>query len=219
MGIAIAAVVGVGVYFLTGGETPGVIKDVLDGGSERPTPNFEFDLQQAKYEATVAGADKEAQAATAVEVGDDVKAMMDDMFFVAFVDPETWGDTGEISGSFTGEAAETLEANVETLTLGADAGDVYAFVEPGRSTLHVRVLTDGKGNPLRAYAGVHFVAVAEHADGTFSQVTIDGTFFLLADGGEWEVEAYRAARLEREIEPPPSPAASASATSGTESSS
>lgn len=218
VGVAIAAVVGVGAYFLTGGETPDVIDDIIGGEPDREIPDFAFDLQQSKYEATVAGGNKDAQAATAEEVGEQVKESLDEVFFVAFVDPDTWGDPGEISDAFTQEAADTLEANLETLTLGADAGDVYEFVEPGRSTMNVLVLTKAEGGALRAVATVKFLAIAEHTDGTFSRISVTGTFFLLQDGDAWKIEAYEADRLEREIDPPASPAAS-TAPSATETSS
>lgn len=219
VGVAIAAVVGVGAYFLTGGEAPEIIKDIVDSEPDREIPDFAFDLQQAKYEASVAGGNKDAQAATAEDEGGKIKETLDELFFVAFVDPDTWGDTGEISDWFTGDAADTLEDNIETLTLGADAGDVYEFVEPGRSTLVVRVLTGPKGEALRASAKLEFMAIAEHTDGTFSRIMINGTFFLVPDGNDWKVEAYRAARLEKEIDPPASPSASVSASGATETSS
>jgi hypothetical protein len=220
VGVAIAAVVGVGAYFLTGGEAPEIIQEIVDSEPDRELSDVAFDLQQVKFEATVAGADKDAQRATAQQAGERITGSMNEMFFVAFVDPDTWGDTGEISDRFTGEAADSLEDDIETLTLGADAGDVYEFVEPGRSTLFVRVLTGPDGEALRASAKLEFMAIAEHTDGTFSRITINGTFFLVPDGNDWKVEAYRAARLEKEIEAPVSPSASVSApASATETSS
>ncbi len=63
--------------------------------------------------------------------------------------------------------------------------------------MSAKVLTDGKGNALRALSEVNFVAVATHKDGTYSKITVTGAFFFVKDGNTWKIEGYRLNKTEK----------------------
>jgi hypothetical protein len=49
---------------------------------------------------------------------------------------------------------------------------------------------------------VNFVAVATHADGTYSKITVKGTIFFVKDGSDWKIEGYRLNRTEKPTKAP-----------------
>jgi hypothetical protein len=106
------------------------------------------------------------------------------------VDPGTWGDTGEIGDLFTDGAKGQLKDDIATITLGDNAGDTYGSVDAGKSTAKGRTLTDKSGNALRAAADISFTGLAKHKDGTYTEITVTGTFFFVKDGDTWRIEGY-----------------------------
>ncbi len=214
IGVVVAIVVIGGLYLLFGGkDAPISIPNFFS--SSPPVPAFSFTSVRSGYEATVAGADKDAQAATAKDLAPKVEDTVTTLFQAGYVDPSSWGDAGAIEDLFTDDAKGQLDANIDVLTLGTTAGDVYTALQPSTSSLKVVALTDAKGNALRAEALPVFVAIATHADGTFSEITVTGTLFLVHDGNEWRIEAFS---LNRDEKPAEAPAPSASvSTSASES--
>jgi hypothetical protein len=183
---------------------------IFNGGSTAPPPEFAFTLKSASYVPTEKDGNKSAQNAAARDVGGKVKGTLDDLYFTAFVDPDTWGDAGEIDDLFTSDAADQIDANLDALTLGADAGDTYTYVDPDAGTLTVKVLTNAKGEALQAFAKTSFVATATHTDGSFTKITVTGSFFLAKDGDTWKIQSFDVNRAEKATR---APAASASSPS------
>ena len=107
----------------------------------------------------------------------------------------------------TGGAKDQLDGDIKTLTLGENAGDTYKSVDPRTSNVKVRVLTDARGNAIRASGALTFTALATHDDGTYSEITVTGTVVFVQDGGAWKIEAYNLSRSEK---PAKAPAASGS---------
>jgi hypothetical protein len=198
-----AAVLLGGIFFLTRGG--GSI-----GGSSEPTGPVQFELQSTGFIPYQPHGDQGAQKDTAHRTGEDIAAQLDHLFETAYVDRGTWGDTGQIDDFFTGGAKGSLENNIQTLTLGENASDAYTSVEPGKSTLGVKVLTGADGTPVRASARLTFKAVAERDDGTSSAITVTGTAIFVKDGDTWKIEAYHLSRSEK---PTKASAASTSPTS------
>jgi hypothetical protein len=104
----------------------------------------------------------------------------------------------------------TAEQSVETLTLGASAGNVFEAVEPGKSKLSYQVLFDPEGAAETAVVTVVFRATAERKDGTYLAIVSEGEFFLRQVDG-WTITAFDVRRKDHEAQPP-SPSASTSPT-------
>ncbi len=201
--------VGVGIFLmLRGGDVP------IIGGDEEVTPPFDFIVKPATGVATVRDSDKTTLATSADQVAQEITPTIDDLFTNAYLDPSNWkdGDYEEVFASFAPDAVATAEASVETLTLGANAGDVFDTVDPGKgkSTLHYEVLFDPDGNPETAVVTVIFRATGERKDGTYLAIESEGEFFLRQIDG-WKITAFDVTRDDHETQPPsPSPSASPS---------
>ncbi len=104
--------------------------------------------------------------------------------------------------------------NVNALTIGEHADDTYESLQPLDAKVRVRALIDAHGKSIRAYAEAKFAGLARHKDGTYSKITVSGSFFLVPAGDGWKIEAFRVNRLERPAKAPASPSSSASASGG-----
>ena len=205
------ALIGIGVVMLLtlrGGAVP-----ILGGGQDEATPPFDFTVRGARAVSTSTGSDESALDASAQQVGEDVTPTIDDLYTFAFLDPSNWhdGEYDEAFEVFADGAQRSAQGSADVLTLGTDAGDVYASVEPRKSTLSYEVLFDKDGNPDTVVATVAFRALGERKDGTYTAILSEGTFFL-RDVDGWKVTAFDVTRGDEETQPPsPSPSASPSA--------
>lgn len=201
--------VGIGVVILLmlrGDDVP------IIGGDDEVTPPFDFIVKGATGIATVSDPDDAALAASAEEIAQEITPRIDDLFTNAYLDPGNWrdGDYEEVFATFSPDALGTAEQSVETLTLGADAGDVFEAVDPGKSKLAYQVLFDPEGAAETAVVTVIFRATAERKDGTYLAIVSEGEFFLRQIDG-WTITAFDVRRDDHETQPP-SPSASTSPT-------
>lgn len=186
------------------------------GGGDEPAPPFDFIVKPATAIPTAPDADETALSASADEVAQEITPLIDDLYTNAYLDPSNWGhdDYEEVFAAFAPEAAATAEQSVETLTLGATAGNVFDTVDPGKSKskLSYQVLFDPDGEPETAVVSVIFRATAERKNGTYLALVSEGEFFLRQiDGQEgWTITAFDVSRDDHETQPP-SPSASPSA--------
>ena len=180
------------------------------GGGDEPAPPFDFIVKPAKAIPTAPDADEAALSASAAEVAQEITSMIDDLYTNAYLDPSNWrhDDYEEVFTAFAPDAAATAEQSVETLTLGATAGDVFDTVDPGKSKLTYQVLFDPDGAPESAVVSVIFRATAERKNGTYLAIVSEGEFFLRQVDG-WTITAFDVTRDDHEKEPP-SPSASVS---------
>ena len=81
-------------------------------------------------------------------------------------------------------------------------------MQPTTSKIKVTALTDANAAVIRAMAEPWFHAVAANDDGTFTDIMVTGTLFLVKDGNDWKIEAFS---LNREMQPGKAPKASTSA--------
>lgn len=189
--VGVVALAGVAAFLLLGGEVP-----IIDGGPTGPA-EYTFDLKSVKAAPTSETPPGELEdvarsAATGVE------DTMDQLYFLAYVDEDSWGDYGGLTDLFVGKAAARAEADTEVLTLGADANDVYGSLDAPPGTLRVIVLTDAKDGPASAIALVRFRAETTRKQGSPTTITSTGSFFLHPVDGAWRVYAYR---IDRDEEP------------------
>ena len=181
------------------------------GGGDEPAPPFDFIVKPATAIPTAPDADEAALSASADEVAQEITPMIDDLYTNAYLDPSNWrhDDYEEVFTAFAPDAAATAEQSVETLTLGATAGDVFDTVDPGgKSKLTYQVLFDPDGAPESAVVSVIFRATAERKNGTYLAIVSEGEFFLRQVDG-WTITAFDVTRDDHEKEPP-SPSASVS---------
>jgi hypothetical protein len=195
-GVVIAVVVIVAIFLLTRGN------GIIGTGNEPPVGNVNFHLKGTEFVATQLSGDIQAQKDTAKATADAVKKQLDTLFETAYVDPGSWGDTGEIGDLFTDGAKGQLKDDIATITLGDNAGDTYDSVDPGKSSAKVRTLTDKSGNALRAAADISFTGLAKHKDGTYTAIAVTGTFFFVKDGDTWRIEGYSLDRKEKAAKAP-----------------
>jgi hypothetical protein len=180
------------------------------GAGDEPAPPFDFIVKPAKAIPTAPDADEAALTASAAELAQEITPTIDDLYTNAYLDPSNWrhDDYEEVFTAFAPDAAATAEQSVETLTLGATAGDVFDTVDPGKSKLTYQVLFDPDGAPESAVVSVIFRATAERKNGTFLAIVSEGEFFLRQVDG-WTITAFDVTRDDHEKEPP-SPSASVS---------
>ena len=202
--IVVVAVVALVILLLQGGEVP------ILGGEDEPVPEFDFTVRRSVAVPTAPDADVTALTSEAETVGSEITPTLDDLYTNAFIDPSSWedGDYEEAFASFAPDAAAAAQENVDTLTLGATAGEDFESVDPGKGFLTYEVLFDRDGNPDTAVVAVRFTALGERTDGTFVQIVSDGQYFL-QDLDGWKITAFDVTRSDEEAEPP-SPSASTS---------
>jgi hypothetical protein len=213
VGVVVALVVVGGVAFFAtrGGDDGGLIGDIIGDGDDRPVPEVTISLKGTSVDATSTAPDRAEQKENARQAAGAVARALETMLQTAYVDPETWDDPDAVADSFMGEASDLVEADAAVLTLGLDAGDVYDYVEPGKTTATIRMLMGPKGEPLQAFADVIFPGLAEHDDGTYTELTITGAYFLVHEDATWRVVSYRVDRKDAPAQAPASPSASTSA--------
>jgi hypothetical protein len=209
--VLVAAGVGL-ILLLGGGSSGGVLGGIIGGEEPEVVPEFEFRLGKTGAVATAAEADQAALTAQAETVTQDVVPVLDDLYTNAFLDPANWreGDYEEVFALFSDEAAAAAGESVETLTLGATAGDVYDSVTPTRGSLSFSVLFDQEGNPHTVVATIRFTALGARSDGTYTAIVSEGEMFL-RDLDGWKITAFEVTRADEETRPPPSPSPTGSA--------
>jgi hypothetical protein len=213
VGVVIAVVVIAGLFLLLGGKD-NPIAQVITGKSTPPTPTFAFKNVTSGIQPTVAKVDKKKQMKAAVAITPDVQSQVTELVQIGYVDPDTWGDTGAIKDLFVGSAVDQVEPNIDTLTLGTDAGDTYESLNPTSSHIKVVALTDGDANATRAMADFNFSGKATLDDGSSAKVTVTGTLFFVPDGNSWKIEAFD---VRREIKPKKAKASATASPSSSES--
>jgi hypothetical protein len=214
----VIVLVGVGVFFL--------LTNRSDGGQgplvTPPTtvPAFNFKVTKTEVFPTNATDPKKLQGATS-SVAKTVSAALSDMYQWAYLDPSNRSDGSydEVWNYFTEPIAAKARADESTLTLGANAGDEFSDVQPGRGAMQVEVLTDKKNKPSTAVAIVKFTAHATGTDNAATTIVSGGQYFLQPAAGGWRVTGYKVLRKDHEKTSPnagatPSAGATTSASAG-----
>jgi hypothetical protein len=199
----------IALFALKGGSVPGI----FGGGPDNSTPAFDFRAgktiaistnEKVRAQDLQTAADRTAVEATPV---------IDALFTQAFLNPENWRNSSyEAAFEVFDDAARTSAENqIETVTLGASAGDTYETVSPGKSKLWFRVLFDADSKPKTVVAVVRFHALGKRKDGTYTDITTHAQFFMHDTGDGWKIFSFKVGRTDHETTPPPGPSGSPSA--------
>jgi len=212
--LALVLVAGGLVFFLTRGDAK--IPFIDNGPDTPPVTPIEFKVRKTRAVATSESADMEALGQQAADVGQQLTPVLNDLFTNAFLDPDNWkdGDYTEVWDAFTDGARPSAEQDVETLTAGATAGDVYDWIEPTKGSLEFDVLFDQDAAPTSVVVKFRFYALGSRSDGTYTAIVSHGQLFM-NDSGSWQISAFDVKREDRAAQSPapPTPAPSASASS------
>ena len=189
--------VGVGVFFL--------LTNRSDGGPgpvETPpttVPRFDFTVKQTETFPTNATDPNKLQGATE-STAKAVAARLSDMYQWAFLDPSNRSDGSydEVWNYFAEPIAPKAEADEASLTLGANAGDEFSDVEPGRGAMQVQVLTDKRNKASTAVAIVKFTAHATGTDDSEITIVSSGQYLLQPASGGWRITGYKVLRKDHE---------------------
>ncbi len=210
----IAAVAALGLLWFLFGRGEDSVIGLPFTSAPPPVEQFKFKTVESKPEAAVAHLTKSKLTKAAKHNTPAVQDVLTQVLQTGYVDPDGWGDAGALDDFFTDDAAKEVEPNIDTLSLGKNAGDTVESVNPLPSKLKVVTLVDGDLNAIRAYGEITFKAKATNTDGTSTKIELTGTFFLVPDGDTWKIEAFD---LDRQDKPhkakssATSPTASASA--------
>jgi hypothetical protein len=205
----VAVAIGAVAILAFGGGDGGGVPFLGDG--DEPVPEFDFRVSpKVAVITTSEGSDAAALRTAADDASAEVTPILDELYTSAFLDPGSWrdGDYEDVFAHFADGAVAAAQENVEALTLGATAGDVFERVSPERGSLAYQVLFDPEGTPDTVVVRVRFRALGERTDGTFLAIVSDGQFFFRNVDG-WKVTAFEVERADREA-PAPTPAPSAS---------
>ena len=192
----------VGAILFVGGNK---VISVITGGNEAPP--FDFKLGKTIGIPTREGVRSPSLQAKADVAAKAALPTIDAFFTEAFLDPGNWKD-GSYDSAFDGfeEAARhQAETELTTATLGPDAGKTYASVASGKSKVWFRVLFDPQGSPADVDAIVRFHALGKGKDGTYTDITAHGQFFLHDTGDGWKIYGFTIGRSDHETTPPPGP--------------
>jgi hypothetical protein len=184
--VAVVALLAIGGFLLFGGDVP--LIDEPSGPGE-----FSFDLGNVQA-SPITDTPPPQLKDIAREAGASIKETMDELYFRAFLDSSSWGDYAAAFELFEGEAAASAEVDTEVLTLGPTANDDFEAMASPSGTLTIAVLTDKKDVPVTAVADVQFLADAQRKDGTSTEISSSGSFFLRQVDGAWRIFAYRVDR-------------------------
>jgi hypothetical protein len=185
-----------------------VVKPFGGGGSsDKPsaeTPHFAFRLLGAQAVPGMPHAKPEVLRAASRKAGGEIRTVLNRLFALAFLDPQNWkkGNYDNVFGFFDlGAPQHRASVDVETLTLGKDAGDRFSDVQPAQGVLRVRVLLDRQGHPTFATAIVVFKASATGKDGSKKLVVSQGQYFMHILEGGWSISAYDVTRGDHPVKP------------------
>ena len=177
-------------------ETPG---SGTSGAAQPPsegTPAFTFTVERITPYTAAPGKLPKGVPPEVQKASDDISADMSAMFTSGFLDPENWqnGSYDSYFSHYDQKAGAQAKTEVDQLTAGTGAGEMYDDIQPGFAHLNTKVMVDEKGKPVLGVAIVEFNATATGTDGADTNLHAEGQFFMQPDGGGWKIFAYDADR-------------------------
>jgi hypothetical protein len=182
------------------------------GSSTPPAPPMKFKVTKIVPVTTTKTRARKVLGAVK-PVAADIEEAMNDLYYGTFVNPKDWDHYDDVFGDvMNGDAQDQANDQIDGLTLGKDAGDIYESVDPGDSRLTIKVLTDTSDNPVEAIAVASFQGLAKHDDGSYSKVFSTGSYFFKHEDGGWKIFAFKVGRNEKKTKAPASASGSTGAT-------
>ena len=184
------------------------------GGGNDTIPTLELRITKTIAVSTTATPAKKLKAG-ASSIAKKVTDAMNRLYTAAFLDPGNWRDNSydDVWAMFDQGARAAAQQEVEAVTLGSTAGDVYNKVAEPIGKIEVRVLMNENDQPATAVAIVDFTATATGKDGTKTLVVSTGQYFLKEVSGNWAIYSYSVRREDHPIVPTPGPSGSPSTVS------
>jgi LCP family protein required for cell wall assembly len=166
----------------------------VSGPSSSPSPSPEplrFELAVELGRVKVFSPARSVRPRDLREAAQRVRRTMEELYTVAFVDPDAWRD-----GRFpalprffaSGEPRRQARKELDKLSLGRGSALLDA-VRPRRAQVHVRFLADPQGRPVSAVAEMRFAGRAL-GEGISRAIRHRGRYVLRREDGEWRVAAY-----------------------------
>ena len=173
------AAIGAGAFFLLGGPEP---------EDEVVTPPFEFELEDVRSVRVDGKIPKKAGEAASEQI----TAVLSRLYDTAFVQPDQWkgGRFPALGSYFAGRAAKRAVRDLESLTLGADAGRLER-VQPELGTVEIDLLVDPSRQPYAAIAHTSFEAGGRTRGGEPLRIVHQGRYVVRPVEGSWLVVGYQ----------------------------
>ena len=197
-GVGLVAVVVVAILLLShkgGGPGP-------DGGSGGILPtagafSFHIDPPQALYTAADTNADKANKAAKPAAVA--AEKLIHDFYVKAYLSPAEWtnGAYADVFDSFSPAAKAEAMKQLDVMTAGRAAADIFASIQASNAHLREKVLMDPNGQPYSVVAVVTFDAAASLKDGTAGTLSSEGQYILQKAASGWQVTSFSVTRSDR----------------------
>jgi len=158
-----------------GGDTP----------PEREIPTFTFKVGDVTPVPVALGGGIATKEETRA-----VKAVLERLYTVGFVDPREWaGGFPALGELFSGDAAARAPKDLEDLTLGSSAPKIE-FVEPRPGDLTLSFLVDAESQAISAIAETEFNAHGRLKQGGRLTIVHTGRFWLEPVGDAWTIVGY-----------------------------
>ena len=182
------------------------------GGQDETTPAFDFRIGKTHTVSTSEKTDPKDLRSAAKGATTDAAPLIDTLYTEAFLNPSNWRDGTYDSALevFDDPARQSALGQLDTVTLGAAAGETFDGVDPDKGKLSFKVLFDANGKPTTVVAIVEFQALAKGKDGTYTEIVSHGQYFL-RESGCWKIFSFSVRRADHETRPPPAPSGTPSA--------
>lgn len=198
---ALALIVGLIVIFTGGSDSP-----LIPGHSEAPTPTYTFQVTKTVPVTTVllqpdgTPPDAKKSEAAAQPAAANAQKTLHTFYSEAFLVPDNWTNDSydDAFASFSGQAQDEANRQIDVLTAGSTAGDTYSDIQPAKATMKTKVLLDRQGVPYSAVSTVTFTADATLKDGSGTMTLISKgqyVFEKTADG--WRITAFSVHRTDQ----------------------
>lgn len=156
------------------------------------TPPFDFTVERITPYTAAPGKLPKGVPPEVQKASDQISADMSAMFKSGFLDPQNWreGVYDSFFAHFDQKAGAEAKGQVEELTAGTSAAEMYDDIQPGFAHLNTKVMVDEKGKPVLGVAIVEFNATASGTDGAAINLHTEGQYFMQPEGNGWKIFAY-----------------------------
>jgi hypothetical protein len=174
---------------------------IIGGSPNPPTPEFAFEMKKVTPVATSAESKHQDLETKAHHAADQVGEQMNALYIGAFLDPDNWleGSYDDVWDLFDEGASAEAQAQLETITAGTAAGDVFEQILPESGVLKTKVLFDLEDEAFSVVAVTSFEALGSGKDGQDVRMTSRGQFVFQQVDGDWRVVSFKVLR-DNEVE-------------------